>query len=98
MKLLRAAILFTLGVVVERSLSASFSGLEIAIALAAGALVILVAIYARRHVAIAVLLVLALLGIVRGYSHDGVPVGIPWDGIPRNEERVSLDVGLCRLC
>lgn len=43
MKLLKAAVAFTLGVVIERSLSGSPSGLEIAVALVASALVLVAA-------------------------------------------------------
>lgn len=41
--------------------------------------------------AIAVLLLLALLGVVRGFSTDVGASDIPWGEVPRNEERVSLE-------
>lgn len=90
MRLLKAAAAFTLGVVLERSLVASPSSMEMAVVILGGALVLAAAFFARKHVAVAVLILFALLGMVRGFAPGGVETEVTWAAIPRNEERVSL--------
>ncbi len=90
MRLLRATIAFTLGIAVERALSTTPSTLEIIIALAATGVVVATAIYARRHVVIALLLLLAVAGLVRAATAGDQHSVISWSDVPRNEERVEL--------
>lgn len=90
MRLLKTAAAFTVGVVLERSLNATPSAAEISVLLLGAAVVILASIFARRHVAVAFLVLFALLGLVRGFAQDSKVTGFPWADIPRNEERVSL--------
>lgn len=90
MRLLKTAAAFTLGVVLERSLTATPSGAEISVLLLGAAVVVLAAIFARKHVAVAILILFALLGLVRGFTQDSPATWVSWAGVPRNEERVSL--------
>jgi len=90
-KLLKAAAVFTLGVAFERSFDTTPSGLEIALAIIAVGLILVAALYARRYVGVAVLLILAVLGLARGFSSESSVVEMSWADVPRNEERVSLE-------
>ena len=90
MRLLKTAAAFTLGVVLERSFAATPSGVEISVLLLGAAVVVLAAIFARKHVAVAILILFILFGLVRGFAQDSPATGISWAGVPRNEERVSL--------
>ncbi|MCH8910076.1 MAG: ComEC/Rec2 family competence protein [Chloroflexi bacterium] len=100
MKLLKAATVFTLGILVGQTLfsasSSGPSGLEVAIGLLAAVAVIGAATCARKHVGLAVLLLLALLGIVRGAAGSESAAAFPWSDLPRNEERVTLEGTLLR--
>ncbi|MEE8045704.1 MAG: ComEC/Rec2 family competence protein, partial [Dehalococcoidia bacterium] len=94
MRLLKAASVFTLGIVFERGLadtSSGPSGIEITLLLIGGATVLAAAIFARKHVGIAVLLLLAIFGLVRGFAPGAGEAGVQWSEVPRNEERVSLE-------
>lgn len=90
MKLLRVTIAFTLGIAVKRALSTTPSALEIVIVFAAIGIVVATAIYARRHVVITVLLLLAVAGLVRAATAGDQHPDISWSDVPRNEERVAL--------
>ncbi len=100
MKLLKAATVFTLGILVGQTLfsasSSGPSGLEVAIGLLAAVAVIGAATCARKHVGLAVLLLLALLGIVRGAAGSESAAAFQWSDLPRNEERVTLEGTLLR--
>ncbi|MCI0882740.1 MAG: ComEC/Rec2 family competence protein, partial [Chloroflexi bacterium] len=100
MKLLKAATVFTLGILVGQTLfsasSSGPSGLEVAIGLLAAVAVIGAATCARKHVGLAVLLLLALLGIVRGAVGSESAAAFQWSDLPRNEERVTLEGTLLR--
>jgi competence protein ComEC len=93
-KLLKAAAVFTLAIVLERSFDTPPSGLEISVAVMAVGLVLVAAFYARKYVGIAVLLLLALLGLVRGFSSESSAIEASWADLPRNEERVYLEGAL----
>ena len=84
------AVAFTLGVVLERSLVATPSTAELLVLLLGAVLVVLAAVFARKHVAVTILILFASLGLVRGFAQDSTTTDIPWASIPRNEERVSL--------
>ena len=92
MRLLKTAIAFTLGTYLGQSfVSESPSGIELAIGLIASIVVIVTARYASKHIGLAVLLLLALLGIVRGAAGSDSTIAVPWGDLPKNEERVTLE-------
>ena len=96
MKLLKAAVVFTLGIFVGQTLLADgLSGLEATIGMIAAFAVVGAAVFAKKHVGLAVLLLLALPGIVRGAGLDS-STGFSWSELPRNEERVTLEGTLLR--
>jgi hypothetical protein len=66
------------------------SAAEISVLLLGAVVVVLAAIFARKHVAVAVLILFVLVGLVRGFAQDSTSTDIAWAGVPRNEERVSL--------
>ena len=103
MKLLKAAVVFTLGILIGQSLlsasspgSSALSGIEVIFALLAAIVVIGAAIYTKKYAGISVLLLLALLGIVRGAAGLDSAATFPWNDLPRNEERVTLEGTLLR--
>ena len=53
-------------------------------------LVVLAAVFARKHVAVTILILFASLRLVRGFAQDSTAADTPWASILRNEERVSL--------
>lgn len=91
MKLLRATVVFTLGIAIARAITATPSTQEIAIALLAAIIVVAAAVLARKHVMATALLFLLLLGMVRAATGGAVNDPIPWGEIPRNEERVTVE-------
>ncbi len=103
MKLLRATVVFTAGILVGQQLLPSVpSGLEVAIGLFASVVVIGAATFANKHAGakwrtgLAVLLLLAVLGIVRGAAGSDSATAVPWNDLPLNEERVTLEGTLLR--
>jgi predicted membrane metal-binding protein len=90
-KLLKAIVAFTFGIALERSIASDPSGIELTIALGAAALIVAVAIFSRKHVTISVLLLVVLLGMARAITSDSSETTLPWNDIPRNEERVNLE-------
>ncbi|MBN4064738.1 DNA internalization-related competence protein ComEC/Rec2 [Dehalococcoides mccartyi] len=91
MRLLKASIAFTVGVAIERAISTTPSFQEIVLALIAVTLVLIAAKFSRRHVTTAVLLALLVLGTVRAVTGTESPALVPWDALPRNEQRVTLE-------
>jgi competence protein ComEC len=88
-KLLKAAIPFTLGIALGRMLVAPPSTTEMIVVAVAGAMIVFTALFAKRFAVPTVLMALLLLGLLRAaVGTDDLPV--PWGDIPRNEERVSL--------
>ncbi|MDA1278916.1 MAG: ComEC/Rec2 family competence protein [Chloroflexi bacterium] len=92
MKLLKASIVFTLGIVAGQTMSQSpLTGTEVIVGLVASLVVVATAIYTRKHVTPALLVLVALLGVFRGATATGYSTAASWSDIPRNEERVTLE-------
>ena len=94
MKLLRASGAFAFGIGLERFFASSPTAMEIALIAVAITALVVVSYVGRRYFAATLLIAIISLGLIRGGTGVGEQPRIPWEDLPRNEERVTMEGSL----